>query len=179
MTDIVNLAVKMPTDSLLKGAKALDNVDKAGAKAQKSLDGVSSNSGKASTGIAKVASSAGNATGSISTLSSKLGGLSTIIGGIGLASLATDAFSTFRSFESMNASLKTVTGSAEAAAEAFALIKDFAETTPYTLDQSVEGFQKLKALGLDPSISSLRSYGNTAAAMGKDMMQMIPVGRKW
>lgn len=94
-------------------------------------------------------------------------------GALGLAGLAKDAFDTFRSFESMKMSLKTVTGSAVEADKAFSRIQKFAAETPYTLDQSVMGFQKLKALGLDPSIASLRSYGNTAAAMGKDLSQMI------
>lgn len=37
----------------------------------------------------------------------------------------------------------------------------------------MEGFTKLVALGLNPSKEALISYGNTAAAMGKDLNQMI------
>lgn len=92
---------------------------------------------------------------------------------VGLSSIASDALNTYRSFESMQATLKTMTGSAANAQVAFAEIQKFASTTPYTLDQSVQGFVKLKALGLDPSMDSLRSYGNTASAMGKDLMQMV------
>ncbi len=106
-------------------------------------------------------------------LSSTLKVLSGGFAALGLGSLASDAMNTFRSFESMSASLKTMTGSTEAASAAFDEIEQFAKTTPYNLEQSVQGFIKLKALGLDPSMKSLESYGNTASAMGKDLMQMI------
>ena len=76
-------------------------------------------------------------------------------------------------FEKLEASLKTVTGSAEKAEKAFSQIKQFAATTPFQLDEVVASFIKLKALGLDPSEAALRSYGNTASAMGKSLNQMI------
>ena len=78
-----------------------------------------------------------------------------------------------RQTEVLNASLKTATGSTEAAAGAFKQLEEFAARTPFALEQSVEAFVKLKNLGLDPSIAALESYGNTAAAMGKDLNQMI------
>ena len=37
----------------------------------------------------------------------------------------------------------------------------------------MQGFTKLVALGLNPSQRAMESYGNTAAAMGKDLSQMI------
>lgn len=76
-------------------------------------------------------------------------------------------------FERLEASLRTVTGSAEKAKDAFNLIQGFASTTPFSLDQVTEGFIKLKALGLDPSERAMTSYGNTASAMGKSLEQMI------
>jgi len=71
------------------------------------------------------------------------------------------------------AQLKTMTGSLDNANIAFNRLNEFAKTTPYTLQQSIDGFVKLKALGLDPSERAMRSYGNTASAMGKSMQQMI------
>lgn len=78
-----------------------------------------------------------------------------------------------REFDKLNAGLITATGSSEKAGEAFNVLQDFAATTPYSLAQAVEGFTKLVNLGLDPSERALQSYGNTASAMGKDLMQMI------
>jgi hypothetical protein len=71
------------------------------------------------------------------------------------------------------AQLKTATGSVEQAAFQFQELTKFASETPFALEQSIEAFVKLKNLGLDPSESSMRSYGNTASAMGKDLSQMI------
>lgn len=78
-----------------------------------------------------------------------------------------------RQFDVLFSSLKTVTGGAEAAGIAFERLRQFAAQTPYTLDQAIQGFVKMKALGLDPSERAMTSFGNTAAAMGKDLMQMV------
>lgn len=80
---------------------------------------------------------------------------------------------TQRTFDKLNAGLITATGSAEGAAAAFDSLQKFAKETPYGLEQSIQAFIKLKNLGLDPSEAALMSYGNTAAAMGRDLDQMI------
>jgi hypothetical protein len=78
-----------------------------------------------------------------------------------------------REFGKLEASLVTVTGSAESASEAFRAIEQLAARTPFSVSQLTEAFIKLKALGLEPSEEAMISYGNTASAMGKDLMQMI------
>lgn len=80
---------------------------------------------------------------------------------------------TQRQFDVLNSQLITATGGTKQAAAAFDELTKFASTTPYALEQSVQGFVQLKNLGLDPSMRSMRSYGNFAAAMGKDLNQMI------
>ncbi|MBK6671661.1 MAG: hypothetical protein IPG46_19135 [Actinobacteria bacterium] len=76
-------------------------------------------------------------------------------------------------FESLRASLKTVTGSTEAGASAFKKIQAFASSTPFSVKEITSAFVKLKALGLDPSERALKSYGNTSSAMGKTLSDMI------
>lgn len=78
-----------------------------------------------------------------------------------------------RQFDQMNAQLVTATGSTENAAIAMEALNKFAAQTPYDLEQSVIGFTKLVNLGLTPSERAMKSYGNTASAMGKSMEQMI------
>jgi len=78
-----------------------------------------------------------------------------------------------REFDKLYSTVKVLTGSQAAAEREMQWIKDFAANTPYGLAQATQGFVKLKALGLDPSRAALTSYGNTAAAMGKDLMQFI------
>ncbi|MGP1605762.1 MAG: tape measure protein [Moraxella sp.] len=96
------------------------------------------------------------------------------IGGIAaVTGLGHSIISAQREFDVLNAQLVTAAGSAEAAAAAMAELQEFAKVTPYGLSQAVEGFSKLKNLGLEASIASLTSFGNTASAMGKDLMQMI------
>lgn len=78
-----------------------------------------------------------------------------------------------REFNKLNAGLITATGSAEKADIAFKALQDFAAKTPSTLQDVTDAFIKLNNLGLQPSERALTSYGNTASAMGKDLMQFI------
>jgi hypothetical protein len=80
---------------------------------------------------------------------------------------------TQRQFDILNAQLITATGSTQGASAAFENLQAFAAKTPFALEQSVEAFVKLTNLGLTPSERALTSYGNTAAAMGKDLMLLI------
>ncbi len=117
------------------------------------------------------------ASGDAERSASKLSSAAKLFGGAlaaaGIFGLAANVAKASAEFQSLNASLKVATGSTAAAAAAFNEIKQFAVETPYQLNQVVEGFLKLKNLGLDPSMASLRSYGNTAASMGKSLNQMI------
>jgi hypothetical protein len=111
---------------------------------------------------------------SLGPVKTELLALATQLGGLSLAAAAlSKSISVQREFDKLNAGLITATGSSENAAEAFKQLQQFAATTPYTLSQSVEGFTKLVNLGLTPSRRALKAYGDTAAATGKDLMQMI------
>lgn len=105
------------------------------------------------------------------------GGFAALAGQIAIGATAVAGFNkllnTQREFDRINAGLITATGSAEEAARAFEAIQDFASTTPYSLQQAAEGFTKLVNLGLEPGERALTSYGNTAAAMGKNLNDMI------
>lgn len=78
---------------------------------------------------------------------------------------------TAASFETLNASLTSVYQSQERAARQFDRITKFARDVPLTIEEITEATIKMKSLGLDPSEASIRSFGNTAAAMGKSVMQ--------
>ncbi|MFJ3487724.1 tape measure protein [Pseudomonas sp. NPDC090202] len=131
-------------DSRIK--KFSDNTNRAG----ESVDGVFEGMGKA---VAKL--------------------LGPLAGAISAFETLKKAVEVQRQFDVLNAGLITATGSTEKAAVAFGALQKFAATTPYSLDQAVEGFTKLVNLGLTPSEAALTSYGNTASAMGKDLNQMI------
>ena len=91
----------------------------------------------------------------------------------GLKNTFSSIFNANTTFERLSASLKTVTGSTKAAEQAFTLIEKFAINTPYQLNEIVEAFIRLKALGLDPSEEALTSYGNTASAFSKNMIDFV------
>lgn len=101
------------------------------------------------------------------------GAFSGLLAGVTVAATATKLVEVQRQFDVLNASLVTVTGSSKGAATEFAWIKEFAAQTPFDLAQVTDAFIKMKAFGLDASEAALRSYGNTASAMGKSLNQMI------
>ena len=104
----------------------------------------------------------------------KLGGRLSKVGALMATAFAGQKFvEVITKFESLEASLKTVTGSAEKASAAFGFVQEFASKTPFQLEEVTDAFIKLKALGLKPSKEALTSYGNTATAMGKSLNQMI------
>jgi hypothetical protein len=100
-------------------------------------------------------------------------GISAALSAIAIEGFVSKVVTAQRQFDVLFSSLKTVTGGANQASVAWERLVGFAAKTPYSLAQSVEGFTKLKALGLDPSERAMTSFGNTASAMGKDLMQMI------
>lgn len=76
-------------------------------------------------------------------------------------------------FEQFEAVLTTVTGSAAKARQSMDWVQKFAATTPYEMDQVMGAFVKLKAYGIDPTDGSLRSLGDAASAMGKDIESAV------
>lgn len=153
MTDIISIGFKVDTSQIKQGsdrmAKMGDTAERAEKKTKKMTDTTSKGFALAKRNIAAAAAA-----------------LAAYVTAGKLLDVA-------REFDILNASLVTATKSTENAAVAFKAIEQFAATTPYNLSQSVDGFVKLVNLGLTPSEKALKSYGNTAAALGKDLSQMI------
>lgn len=78
---------------------------------------------------------------------------------------------TAAAFEKYKSILATLEGSNEAAAKSFNFIKKFARTTPFELQKVTEAFVKMKSYGLDTNY--MRTYGDTAAAMGKRYIDVV------
>lgn len=76
-------------------------------------------------------------------------------------------------FERFLAILETTEGSAAKAQEALDWASDFAATTPYALAEVTDAFVKLRAYGMEPTQGLLRTLGDTAAGMGKPLMQAV------
>lgn len=145
-TETATLIFRADTDQLREAERRLRAVERQGRQTEQGAKGVAMNF-RAMAGAAAAAAAV-------------IGGLSKTI-------------DVARQFDVISASLKTMTGSTEAAQRAFLQIQEFAKTTPYDLAQVAGAFNILNARGLNPSMDSLRAYGNTASAMGKDLNQMI------
>jgi phage-related protein len=91
---------------------------------------------------------------------------------IGFAKLVTGIVSTNAMFESLRASLKTVTGSLDGARVAMHQIEEFTKSTPFQLEEVANSFIILKRMGIDTTTESLKAFGNIAAANGKSFEQL-------
>jgi len=137
----------------------LGKLDAAGTKAADSV-------GKVGDGAEQSVSKMDRLKGVIGTIGPMLAGLATVGVARAFVSVATET-------DRLRGQLETMVGSADKAGIAFKALEGFAAKTPFSLEQSVEAFVKLKALGLEPTERALLSFGNTSSAMSKSMTQMI------
>jgi hypothetical protein len=134
---------------------------------------VRTNTAKFTQGLAKADRSLQKFTSSAGLAQRAMAGFGAAGAAFAAGALLRGVINTTREIEKLKATLKTLEGSTSGANNAFAFITKFAATTPFSLQQVTKAFIKLKALGLDPSEDALRSYGNTASAMGKSLEQFV------
>lgn len=105
-------------------------------------------------------------------LKSSIFSLQGALAGIGVGAVAQGLINTASSFENLELSLTTITGSSTKAKEAMAWISEFTATTPYELEEVANAFKKLASYGLEPT-KYLKTLGDTAAAMGKSLNDAV------
>ena len=143
MADLADLVIRFSSQGAKKVIGEIDNVNSSG--------------GSATSSLKKVAGAAALATAAIA--------------GIGYAAMQIKDATV--KFESLQAGISTAVGSATEAQEVFKILQDFASNTPYDIEQVTTAFTQLVNYGLTPSERALKSYGNTASAMRKDISQMV------
>ncbi|MGE4292394.1 MAG: tape measure protein [Desulfovibrio sp.] len=127
-------------------------------------------------GLGKLTNSFGKIRSNARGLAEEIGSIGTKIGVLMAAAgyvLTTQLIAPATTFETMNATLEQLEGSTAGARKSMDWIVDFAATTPYELEQVTASFVKLRAYGLDPTNGLLRTLGDTASAMGKDVNDAV------
>lgn len=127
-------------------------------------------------GIALQAKIVKKSLGDVGNISARLGKQVAIGGavvGAGLFAAAKKIVSVSAEFERFETILTTVEGSSEKAKASMKWVEDFARKTPYELTEVMDSFVKLKAYGIDPTNGTLATLGDTAAAMGKPVIQAV------
>lgn len=169
-------------DAIIKrgkaGAAANDNLADTFDKINKKAGGAAKSTGKIGSLLDEVKGRAAGAVPAVGNLLSKLmgfGPVAAIIGGVAIGIGAIIAVSTKAAakVEVWKANLLTMTKNTKAADAAYRELVAFSAATPFSNEQSVNGFIKMRALGLETSTAIMTSFGNTAAAMGKDMSQIV------
>lgn len=94
------------------------------------------------------------------------------LGGLTIGAIAGGLLDTASSFENLELSLETITGSSAKAKEAMAWITEFTAQTPYELEEVANAFKKLSAYGLEPT-KYLKTLGDTASSMGKSLDEAV------
>ncbi len=91
---------------------------------------------------------------------------------IGAVQIASKIIEINRTFEDLEATLRAVTGSAEAAGKSFELIRAFTSSTTFQIEEVAQAFITLKQAGIIPTSDALMDFGNFAAGMGKSITQL-------
>ena len=94
-------------------------------------------------------------------------------GAIGISQLGSQIKDVTQRFESYQATLKNTFQSSIRANDEFAKIKNFAEATPYSVDELTSSFIKLVNRGFVPTTEELTNIGDLAASQGKKFDQLV------
>lgn len=89
------------------------------------------------------------------------------------AALGKSVIDTTAKFESFQATLETVEGSADKARASLDWISEFAKRTPYEVEELTSAFVKLRAYGMDPTNGLMEDLGNASSAMGKSLIDAV------
>ena len=87
-------------------------------------------------------------------------------------SFAQSVFKVTAEFEKMGSVLKNTLGSGAAASVALENIKEFAKTTPFSVQELTASFVKLANQGFTPNINQMRKLGDLASSTGKTFDQL-------
>jgi phage tail tape-measure protein len=118
----------------------------------------------------------GSALGDLGRRAAVVGGALAGVGAaaVGLGALAARSLiATASEFERFQTILSTIEGSSEKANKAMTWVSNFAAKTPYELAEVTDNFVKLRAYGIDPTNGTLKTLGDTAAAMGKPLSMAV------
>jgi hypothetical protein len=120
-----------------------------------------------------------SATGSLKNLEGATTGASNAFRNLGVAIGAVlgtltlgKVVSTIREFEDLEARLKSLSPTAEAAAAAMQTITNYSERTTFQVQEVTQAFTTLVSAGIAPTSDVLRDVGNLAAARGKSIQDV-------
>ena len=120
--------------------------------------------------VDRTANALGRISGRLSALNKGLLGINRVAGivtgalaGIGGAQAVKGIIATTSRFQDLNTTLATVTGSAQAGAQAFDFIGKFSTQTQFGVEELTQAYIKLAANGIDPSEELLGRFANAAA----------------
>jgi len=85
---------------------------------------------------------------------------------------AQSVFKVTAEFEKMGSVLKNTLGSGAAANVALESIKEFAKTTPFSVQELTASFVKLANQGFTPNVNQMRKLGDLASSTGKSFDQL-------
>ena len=125
-------------------------------------------------GMARLSNASNGLTSSFGRLSLMGGAVATgfAIAGAGVVKFGRDVISVTSEMESYEAVLTNLTGSNRIAQKAMADIKSFAVATPFEVNDLTNAYVKLTNRGYNPTIQSMREYGDLAAANKKSFLDL-------
>lgn len=101
----------------------------------------------------------------------------------GLRSIVGDFIRTAGDFERLRVQLASLMGTAEQGEAAFAWLQEFAENTPFQLQDLTQSFIRLKAFGMDPMNGTMQAIADQSALLGGSQETLngivLALGQAW
>ena len=146
-----------------------------------STQGAAKGAAQAVQQVGSASSQAGNAMGEAAHKAAAWAGAFVGLGQ--LQQVAKAVLETGSSFEQLERRLVTILGSTDKAREAFAMIKDLAQQTPFDVQGLTEAYAKLSAFGLQPTRAQMLAMADAAAALGGGTEMLsgvtLALGQAW
>ncbi|CAH9057627.1 hypothetical protein PSECIP111854_02036 [Pseudoalteromonas sp. CIP111854] len=141
----------------VKAGNALNSVLSTPSRASEGFDN-SSKPKKRGGKLAKLASAAGKGLGKVAGAVTVVAGAAAAVGG--------EVIRVSREFETLEARINTIGASSEKSKTIFANLKDMAQQTPYSIEQTTNSFMALYNNGLTPTQKAMTAYGDIASTLG-------------
>ena len=149
---MANASIEIEIRAINRASSAFDGIER-------SLRPITNKVNRLDSEVNKVDGSVGRLGGSFSRLGGIVAGALTVGSVVAFGRAVTGAYG---ASQDLKVALETVTGSAAAADEAFANIREFTETTPFQVEDVAESFIKLQNAGLEP-MELLGTLGDAAS----------------
>lgn len=167
MPEIVELGIKVANKDLDETDKKFDDVTKGAKKAQSGFTEFGKEGSKANKQVERSTDAmAKRVESAVDTLKKLFGAY---VSFAAVRSFIEHTIEVNKNLDALRGTLVSVTGSMPKAREALDLLSEWADGTPFSVNQAVDAFTQLRLRGIAPTEERMNAFGNIAAAQRRSL----------